>query len=140
MILNCTMEINRKEIGGRIKKALVEAKLSQRDLSKALGVTEPSVTAYIQGESNLPAKAYAIVSDLCGVTIDWLITGKNEPAKPSIIAEKHEMYESIGLGQEDRRISILKSEMEEAYGEKKTDQERLEFMSELLKFLAERKN
>ena len=62
-------------MGQRIKTALDAAKVTQRQLSQALGVKDPSVTAYVQGASNLPAEAYAVISDLCNVSIDWIIKG-----------------------------------------------------------------
>jgi phage repressor protein C with HTH and peptisase S24 domain len=72
------MKIDRKDIGQRIKAAIDRSKISQRRLSKELGVSEPSVTAYMQGGSMPSAEAFAVISELCDVSIDWIIKGKDD--------------------------------------------------------------
>ena len=81
------MKVDKIEIGRRIKTALSGAHINQKQLADQLGIKSPSVTAYVQGTSNLPAEAYAIISKLCGVSIDWLITGEQLPASET--ATKH---------------------------------------------------
>ena len=63
----------------RIKKAIVDAGITQRHIAKMLGVAETTVSAYTKGVSEPPTKSLAIIAKECRVTLDWLITG-NEPA------------------------------------------------------------
>lgn len=91
------MNINKADIGARIKIALESAKVSQRDLSRALNITEPSVSAYTSGKSEPSAIGFATISKLTGVSIDWLITGKERPPKPEL--KSAGVY---SLGEEDK--------------------------------------
>lgn len=70
------MTISAKDIGQRIKFALKQAGLNQRSLAKLLGITDASVSAYIQGDARMTEESYALLSEKSGVSIDWLITGK----------------------------------------------------------------
>lgn len=86
------MKIEKKAIGRRIKAALENSKITQRQLSKSLGISEPSVSAYIQGTSNLPAEAYSVISELCNVSIDWLIKGEEKHRLPEPLAVNPEAF------------------------------------------------
>ncbi len=90
------MNIDKTDIGARIKVALENAKVSQRDLSRALNITEPSVSAYTSGKSEPSASGFATISELTGVSIDWLITGKERPPKSEPRASVYP------LGEEDK--------------------------------------
>lgn len=81
------MEIDRAEIGRRIKEALNRAKVSQKQLAAEVGVQPPSITAYVQGTSNIPVEVYEAISRLCKVSIDWLILGAS-----AVVAETGEIY------------------------------------------------
>ena len=69
------MENEYTTMGARIKQALDRAKISQRKLSQALNITEPSVSASISGKSEPSASGLATISRLTGVSIDWIILG-----------------------------------------------------------------
>jgi transcriptional regulator with XRE-family HTH domain len=81
------MEINRAEIGQRIREALGRSGVNQKRLAEETGVSPPSVTAWLQGTSNMPVEAYEAVSRLCGVSIDWIILGGSV-----VIKEDQEEY------------------------------------------------
>lgn len=69
------MTINQTDIGKRIRTALTTAGKTQRDLAAALHISESSVSAYIKGSSEPSAIGWMTISTLCGVSIDYLITG-----------------------------------------------------------------
>lgn len=70
------MKTNPKEIGQRIKQALAAAGLNQRALARRLNITDASVSAYVLGDARMTEESYVVLSEMCGVSIDWLITGK----------------------------------------------------------------
>lgn len=62
-------------IGERVKRARKHAGLNQRDLAKAIGITQPSLSELERGESR--SSAYLIqIASVCGVDASWLATGK----------------------------------------------------------------
>lgn len=69
------------EIGKRIKEALNDSQISQKMLAAEIGVQPPSVTAYIQGGSNIPVEALEVISRMCDVSIDWIVKGKTATCK-----------------------------------------------------------
>ena len=92
---NCGMMVNKEDIGKRIKQALVAAGKSQRDLAKALNIAESSVTAYVQGGSEPSAQGFAMIAELCEVTIDWLITGRASETKPPKLTQNEIMRAAL---------------------------------------------
>jgi len=73
---NAYMSITKEKIGGRIKNALKAAGITQRAISKSLGVGESAVSAYVQGAAEPSANGLFVIAQTCKTTTDWLITGK----------------------------------------------------------------
>lgn len=118
------MKTDPKAIGTRIKLILERAGMTQRALAEKLEVTDPTVSAYIRGTAGIPADVYAVVSEIGGVSIDWIITGKEESKlEPPTVSEKEERYSSEALTVAD---------MFEVKVEGKTAQERLDFIREIM--------
>lgn len=64
-------------IGDRVKRARKHAGLNQRDLAKAIGITQPSLSELERGESR--SSAYLIqIAAACGIDATWLATGQGE--------------------------------------------------------------
>ena len=61
----------------RIAKARERAGLSKTELARLIGVKPPSVTNYEQGKRKPTVETLSIMSEVLGVTSDWLIG--NEP-------------------------------------------------------------
>jgi transcriptional regulator with XRE-family HTH domain len=74
------MTIKKEGIGRRIKVAIDQAKIKQKTLAQALGISESSVTGYVQGVSEPSATGFAQIAELTGRSIDWLITGQETEA------------------------------------------------------------
>ena len=65
-------ELNKKEIGARIKKIREDNNLTLRDLASKLNTTSSTISAYETGKTLiLPAFAYQICSEY-DVSLDWL--------------------------------------------------------------------
>ena len=62
-------------IGDRVKRARKHAGLNQRELAKAIGITQPSLSELERGESR--SSAYLVqIASVCGVDARWLATGE----------------------------------------------------------------
>lgn len=86
------MKTDPKAIGARIKKVLEKKGLTQRALADLLGVTDPTVSAYIRGTSGIPAEVYSFLSELGDVSIDWLINGRVFTGSATYVSEAQEEY------------------------------------------------
>ncbi len=65
------------EIGGRIRK--LRANLSQKEMSKRLGISERSFWNYESGERQPPADVLMKLSLMFGISMDWILTGRHKP-------------------------------------------------------------
>jgi transcriptional regulator with XRE-family HTH domain len=63
-------------LGDNIKRMLRKKKMSRRELGDLLGVCERSISRYIYGEREPNLSQLVKMSDIFGVSLDWLITGK----------------------------------------------------------------
>lgn len=63
-------------LGDNIKRMLRKRKMSRRELGDLLGVCEGSISRYIYGEREPNLSQLVKMSDIFGVSLDWLITGK----------------------------------------------------------------
>ena len=113
------MTVDRKQIGQRIKSSLDKSKITQRQLSKTLGISEPSVTAYMQGSSMPSTEAFAAISEICNVSIDWLIKGE-VPNLPELLDEKHDeqrlAYHANGLETPEGYVRVPRYEVAASAG------------------------
>lgn len=66
-------------IGRNIKRVLERQGKTQRELAEEIGVTECSVSRYINGDRVPKATMFAKIADALGVTTDQLISGEENP-------------------------------------------------------------
>ncbi|OPY14662.1 MAG: HTH-type transcriptional regulator PrtR [Syntrophus sp. PtaB.Bin138] len=78
------MDIILPSIGQRIQFALDRANLKQKDLADRLGVKPTTVSGYISGKIDASVKVIQLVSQMTGVTLDWLITGEGPMRNESV--------------------------------------------------------
>jgi transcriptional regulator with XRE-family HTH domain len=71
------MENEMRHIGERIDAIIKKAGISRARLGEILGVKEGAIGRHIRGETDPGALALFKIAQIGGVTIDWLITGKN---------------------------------------------------------------
>ena len=76
-------ELNKNEIGSRIKKIREDNNLTLRDLAKELNTTSSTISAYETGKTLiLTAFAYQICIKY-NVSLDWLCGKRKQSGKPS---------------------------------------------------------
>ena len=77
-------------VGERLKTLRTERKMTQQALGAALGVKQAAVRKYEYDEINIPQSKLAALSDIFGVSIDYLI-GKTafKNSKDEYLAEKN---------------------------------------------------
>lgn len=88
---------HRTEFGARLFKARKHAKLTQDQLSQAVGMTQPVLSALEwQGQSSQFTPA---IADRCGVSTHWLAYGAGEMLEPSkaVSGLSHEAFELASL-------------------------------------------
>jgi repressor LexA len=67
--------IDPQKFGERLKNAIKESDMTQKDLAKEIGISKTSVNNYVNGRIPDVAILYELSSFL-GVTMEWLLTGK----------------------------------------------------------------
>ena len=68
------------DLSKRIQQAVEKSGKSQKKIAKAVGITEVSLSRYIHGERTPRATIIPKLAEACGVSVEWLQTGK-EPLK-----------------------------------------------------------
>lgn len=71
------MQINKEDIGARIKEIRRRLKMTQAELGTVLGVRSASISTYETGAAYLSPIALAKLAEVGGTTTDWIITGKD---------------------------------------------------------------
>ena len=78
-------------LGEKIKSRRRELKLTQQELAKALGVTSQHISAIEQDKRAPSLTSLARIAEELGVSVDYLITGKDSiitDAIPAIKADR----------------------------------------------------
>ena len=98
--------------GKRIRKRRQELKLTQGDLASALGLTPQHISGIEQDKRNPSLSSLAKLAEELGITVDYLITGKEGvivDAIPAIKADKNLSLES------KKALVTLVKELHEVY-------------------------
>lgn len=77
-------EVEKREIGVRLRQARDEAGLLQKDLAEKLGVSERSISAYEQGEV-VPFRHMRDLEKILDRPVEWFLRGEI-PAEPTQLA------------------------------------------------------
>lgn len=99
-----------KTVGERIKLARQGKRYNQQNLAEKLGVKTSTVGGYEIGRSNPSLEVLARISDICEVSIDWLVKGQEN-------IEKHHLNgHSIDNGAfgSEVELKLLKAQLEKA--------------------------
>lgn len=65
-------------ISKRLRKLRKENNMTQEDVAKKLGITRAAVGLYEQGKRNVDNETLMKLSDIFGVSVDYLLGGTNE--------------------------------------------------------------
>lgn len=109
---------NPAKLGDRIKKAIRGAGLSQKEVAQKIGISENSMSSYIRGRSPR-IDVLCAIAELCGVSIDWLLTekeGQKDPSTPSTTREPGVNYLPSRLTAEEAKLLKLLRENPEMKG------------------------
>lgn len=66
------------KIGNRIESLMVQEKLNQKELANMAGVTESTLSRYINNERQPKAEILANIATALNTTSDYLINGKTD--------------------------------------------------------------
>jgi transcriptional regulator with XRE-family HTH domain len=98
-------------VGQRIRKRRVDMKLTQRQLAQVLKVTPQHISALEQDKRTPSLASLAKLAEELGVTVDYLVTGREGVIRdtiPTIKADKR-----LKLGDKKALITLIQS----LYGE-----------------------
>jgi len=71
------------EFGERLKNVIKSSSITQKELAEKIGVSKTSINNYVNGRIPDVAILYSLSSFL-GVTIEWLLTGKELKETPKM--------------------------------------------------------
>ena len=74
----------KKNIGKRIRIVRASQKMTQAQMSEKLNVSPATVSAWEIGDIGISVEAAIRISEFAGVSLDWLLNGKNETVDISI--------------------------------------------------------
>ena len=69
-------------LGERLKALRKSRKMTQEDVAKALGLSKSTVGMYEQGRREPPYELLLKISELFGVSVDWLLA-REQPETPA---------------------------------------------------------
>jgi transcriptional regulator with XRE-family HTH domain len=64
------------DLSSRIRQAVERSGKTQRQIADAIGITEVSLSRYVHGERTPRATSIPKLAEACGVSVEWLQTGK----------------------------------------------------------------
>ncbi len=102
--------LDHAQVAGRIKFIMRKLKLNQAELAKALEITQPAVSKYLN-ERMPPVEIIFRLAFLGKVSMEWLLTGKPGPAA-RYVAEPLANYQTAAVSRD--QISELPPQVQEA--------------------------
>jgi transcriptional regulator with XRE-family HTH domain len=100
-------------IGKRIRKRRQTLKMTQQELAEAIGVTPQHISAIEQDKRDPSLSSLAKLAEELGVTIDYLVTGKESVITDTIPAIKGDKKLKLKA---KRALTALIQELYEATG------------------------
>ena len=74
-------ELNSTGVGERIREA-VARRGTQEEVAALVGITSRTMGRYINGRTGISSENLRKIAEACGVSPDWLLTGKGDPEQP----------------------------------------------------------
>ena len=69
------------DLSDRIKQAIKLSGKNQCQIADEIGITEVSLSRYIRNNRIPKAPVASEIAKACGVSVEWLMTGKKQPSK-----------------------------------------------------------
>jgi len=101
-----------KQIAKRVFAAREQRLISQRDLAKKLGISQPMMSQYERGERRIPSDLLAAIIEILGMSADAILFGANKTPKPTpeIDDDMKKMWKKfqqvVQLPEDDQRAVI----------------------------------
>ncbi|MCP5047007.1 MAG: helix-turn-helix transcriptional regulator [bacterium] len=73
--MNFEMDMDKKQIGSRIRKLRVDSGVKQEDLAKLLGVSRAKLSRFETGEIKPTANVLFDLKFIFSTSIDWILAG-----------------------------------------------------------------
>jgi len=93
-------------IGKRIRERRQELKLTQEDLARALGLTPQHISGIEQDKRSPSLASLAKLAEELGITVDYLVTGKESAVVDTIPAIKAD--KKLSLETKKALITLIK--------------------------------
>ena len=101
-------------IGNRIRAARVKAKLKQREVAKACGVSTQAVSQWEKGEDRPDIDRLPRLWKVLKVPPDWLLDGHGPPPDPDALSQLWDRLNPLARRQALRLLTSLIEDSEEA--------------------------
>ena len=75
----------------RIRELMQHKGLTQKDLADLVGISQPAISLYLQGRIP-PADVLFRIAQLGNISMEWLLTGKDEERVLSEVRENPPVY------------------------------------------------
>ncbi len=104
----------------RLKQARIKCGLTQGELAKALGIGKTTLIDYEKGVSEPRVSTILKISEICNVSLNWLLTGKEE-TKKDINLNNIDNSKNIAIGENititthSKEVSDLEDKLLESY-------------------------
>ena len=111
--LKCKVEFEeimvKEGLSSRLQKAREACGLSPRDVAEALHVTQQAVSQWEKGKSFPDVGNLVKLSDLYGMSLDWLLKGEKTQGAEEIIEEK--VTEVLDKSAEEDKVSEIEKKI-----------------------------
>lgn len=64
----------------RLKKAMIDADMTQKELSEQTGLGKSSISQYLSGKNEPKPKTMKVIADVLDVSVEWLEGSIDEPS------------------------------------------------------------
>lgn len=95
------------EVVSRILTAAKARGLDQKTLAAKIGVRQQSITDWKKGVTTSYTKYMPQISDLLGVSVDYLLTGENASIGPAVDPELEDAMARFGKLTEAQRAKVI---------------------------------
>lgn len=85
------MKVNRDDIGSRCREARKKAGLKQIEIGVLVGAGKSSVSSYESGLNSPPYDYLVKLSELSGLSLDWIITGADHQKTAPLASSDYEL-------------------------------------------------
>ncbi|WP_320055592.1 helix-turn-helix domain-containing protein [Desulfuromonas thiophila] len=130
------LDMETTTFGKRLKTAIKAAGKTQKSLSEKLLCAESTISSYVTGAAQPSLETLAILAAECGVSIDWLLTGR----EPSAAAQAGTAGNETDVKQQIRTaVEQIFSEMEIQTGKLELTEKEIELIQMVRNLPAEKR-